>query len=473
MDKIQQLFEEWQKLQPLKPEEQKRLDDKFRLEFNYNSNHIEGNTLTYGQTQLLLIFGDTTGNAKMRDYEEMKAHDVGLRWIEEVAKDKFRQLTESDIRNLNKIVLVEDFWKVNPKNGSRFKINVGMYKKRLNSVITATGVIFHYASPEETPAMMHEFVPWLNNEIAKRNMSPIELASLLHYRYIRIHPFEDGNGRIARLLVTYVLKRFGYPMVIIKSDDKGNYLRTLNQCDINVGLTSSDGANAQLKNIEPFVEYMKQQLEWSLDVSIKAAKGENIEEKGDFAKKIAIFKRNQLRKAIEKNSKIVEQTLINTYLRIAEQMVRELTDMIDLFDSFFMTIEKPKKIEPSRTLLESITPILTRKKEPAKYTCPDKFNRVSSIQYNIANKEYNYFKLTRFDIYFHFNGFRYNEKNTFDSQFTLWIKFNTNNYEIGTDISESRFEQPYDTQIVEEEWRAFASKICGAFLEKVKSQAEK
>ena len=75
---IKQLYSKWKSLQPLKPEDLKRWNDKFKLEFNYNSNHLEGNTLTYGQTKLLLMFGETSGNASLKDYEEMKAHNVGL-----------------------------------------------------------------------------------------------------------------------------------------------------------------------------------------------------------------------------------------------------------------------------------------------------------------------------------------------------------------------------------------------------------
>ena len=73
MDNITTLFNEWQNLQPIDEQAQRRLDDKFMLEFNYNSNHIEGNTLTYGQTELLFKFGDVAAPAKMRDLEEMKA----------------------------------------------------------------------------------------------------------------------------------------------------------------------------------------------------------------------------------------------------------------------------------------------------------------------------------------------------------------------------------------------------------------
>src|SRR5690606_813342 len=111
MDKVVQLYREWMSLQPLKKEDQDRLDRKFRLEFNFNSNHIEGNTLTYGQTKLLLLFDETTGNARLQDYEEMKAHDVGLKVMKQEALDTERPLTEAFIRELNKIILVRPYWK--------------------------------------------------------------------------------------------------------------------------------------------------------------------------------------------------------------------------------------------------------------------------------------------------------------------------------------------------------------------------
>ena len=94
---------------PMKEEYQQKLDKKFRLEFSYNTNHLEGNTLTYEETQLLLIFGETKGNHNLREYEEMTAHDVAFAMIKEWVKDKDHRLTEIDIKNLNNVILVRPF----------------------------------------------------------------------------------------------------------------------------------------------------------------------------------------------------------------------------------------------------------------------------------------------------------------------------------------------------------------------------
>jgi Fic family protein len=261
-------------LQPLKQEDQRRLNQKFMLDFNYNSNHIEGNTLTYGQTKLLLIFGKTSGNAKFRDYEEMKAHNVGLEYMKSEAVDKKRALSEKFIRELNRVILVENY-----RDSQGVEIRIGNYKTNANSVTTLTGEIFEFASPQETPAFMTDLVNWYNEEEQKSELSPIELASLLHYRYIRIHPFEDGNGRIARLLVNYVLYRHNYPMIVIRGDKthRDEYINILNECDVLSGLAPSDGAHATIAQIQPFVVYMETQLQRALEISIKTVKGESIE----------------------------------------------------------------------------------------------------------------------------------------------------------------------------------------------------
>jgi Fic family protein len=259
MNKIETLYKEWQSLQPLKEQDQNRLDQKFMLEFNYNSNHIEGNMLTYGQTELLLLFGRVVGEAKMKDLEEMKASNVGLKMVKEMALDKEQSLSEYFIRTLHKTLLREDYTEYRQlPDGTNFSyvVHAGQYKTRPNSVITPTGERFEYASPEETPALMTDLLQWYNQAEAEGTMSPIELASLFHYRYIRIHPFEDGNGRISRLIVNYILYRHGYPMIVVRTKDKKNYLAALSKCDAVVGKIPSDGAQASLEQTKPFVDYM-------------------------------------------------------------------------------------------------------------------------------------------------------------------------------------------------------------------------
>lgn len=258
--------------------------------------------------------------------------------------DKERPLTEQFIRELNKTILVQDYWKdAKTPTGTktRMEIKIGVYKSRPNSVITATGEEFHYALPEETPAFMTDLVDWYNAEAAKGVLSPVELAALLHYRYIRIHLFEDGNGRIARLLVNYILFRNGYPMIVIHTEGKQNYLRVLHQCDVAVGLTPSDGANASLDKIRPFVGYLNDCAERALRIGIKAAKGENIEEEDDFEKELAVLQR-QIRKEEVKNDspKFSVEMVLDVLEKVYKPFVKKLEEAVAPSEVFFMSVRK-------------------------------------------------------------------------------------------------------------------------------------
>jgi len=284
-------------LEPLKSEDQQRLDKKFRLEFNYNSNHLEGNTLTYGETELLLIFDKTTGDHDKREYDEMEAHDVALRMIQSEASDAERPLTEQFIRSLNQCLLVKPFWKeaiTEDGQSTRKKITPGQYKSSPNSVRLQNGEIFHYASPQETPAKMQELIDWYNGS----KEHPLLVAALLHYNFVRIHPFDDGNGRVARLLMNYVLLKNKLPLVVVKSADKRNYLNALNRADVG--------------EMDVFVNYIGTQLLWSLDLTINAAKGEDIEEPDDLDKKIAVLSKKISKDQIQrKRDKEVLQMVVS------------------------------------------------------------------------------------------------------------------------------------------------------------------
>lgn len=257
--KLQIALEHWNGIQPISARDNERLSRRFTIDFNYNSNHIEGNTLTYGQTELLLLFGKIIGVADFRDCEEMKASNVGLKMMLVEAMESRQPLTQHFIRTLHKTLLREDYTVYRNLPGgvqTSYIVHAGQYKTRPNSVITRYGDRFEYASPEETPALMSELVDWYNEAEREGKLSPVELAILFHYRYIRIHSFEDGNGRIARLMMNYILSRHNYPMIVVRSRLKKDYLEALHQADLIVGKDPSDGAKASLRKIKPFFKYM-------------------------------------------------------------------------------------------------------------------------------------------------------------------------------------------------------------------------
>ena len=294
LDIVDELATSLASMLPLKPENQKKLDKKLRLEFNYNSNHLEGNTLTYGETELLLIFDDAIGNHTYREYEEMKAHDVAYQLIFEWATDNERPLTEQNIKNLNEIMLVRPFWKdaiTADGQPTRRQIEIGNYKNYPNSVRLQNGEIFEYTSPAETPIKMRELIEWYRTE--QTGLHPVTLAALFHHKFVCIHPFDDGNGRVSRLLMNYVLLKNGLPSAIIKSADKRNYLSVLHQADIG--------------NYEPFIEYIANQVIWSLELYLKAARGESLEDADDFIKEIDLIKKKTLTSPPSKSPKIVHE----------------------------------------------------------------------------------------------------------------------------------------------------------------------
>ncbi len=322
--RIEDLRKELTGLLPMSAEQQRKLDEKIRLEFHYNTNHIEGNTLTYGETKLILLFDQVVKNHKGREIEEMKASEVAYQYMENFAEDTERPFSEQFIKDLNRILLVRPYYKeaiTEDGQETRRLISIGDYKQHPNSVRLENGEIFHYASPEETPIQMKELVDWYREEETKGERHSVELAALLHYRFVRIHPFDDGNGRVSRLLVNYVLHKNGLPPVIIKTNDKKNYLRALNQADAG--------------DLNAFVTYISEQLIWTLELSTKAAKGEDVEEPSDWKKKLAVLDTKLIDK--EEITLLKEEVVVNTVIeKQILKLFRNAITELSQFDKYFM-----------------------------------------------------------------------------------------------------------------------------------------
>ena len=279
LEKALELKKELDALRPFNSDDEARIMQKFRLDWNYHSNNLEGNSLSYGETKALILFGITANGKPLKDHFEITGHNEAINEVIEIVKQQ-RPLTEIFIRELHLLILKEPSIKsaITPEGKETTKtINVGAYKTSLNHVKTVTGEIFRFATPEETPAKMHDLINWYRSEIQKDDVNAILLASEFHYKFVRIHPFDDGNGRLARILMNFILMQFGFPPVIVKTQDKQNYFAALRQAD--AGL------------IENFVEYIAGNLVYSLELMIRAVRGEDVEDENEISNKFEAIKR--------------------------------------------------------------------------------------------------------------------------------------------------------------------------------------
>ncbi len=306
---------EWhERREGMESADDERLWRKLRLEWNYNSNHIEGNTLTYHETELLLIHGRTAGGHPMRDYEEMKAHDVAIDYTRSLSGEE-QVIGESDIRQLNKIILKEPFLKyAETPDGqpTQKRIVPGQYKTQPNHVRTATGELHRFAEPEETPILMQEWARDFRRDL-ERSAYPLPLfLAESHWSFIHIHPFDDGNGRTARLLTNYALLRNNLPPIVIKSEDRDRYISGLQ--------------NADVGRILPLAEFMLENVSWSIELAIRAAKGESIREPDDMDKEMELFVRS--RRGPEPNNSDVE-VLDQIFFRHVSPMLEKLDGLCE------------------------------------------------------------------------------------------------------------------------------------------------
>jgi len=399
---------------PLSKEDELRIMQKFRLDWNYHSNHLEGNSLTYGETKALILFGITAQGKPLKDHFEISGHDEAVKWILDIIK-KDRPLTENFIRELHKLILKEPYEvdAITPDGTpTKKRIEIGQYKSSANHVKTKTGEIFRFASPEETPALMRDLIDWYRKEIIKTDFNLVLVASEFHYKFIRIHPFDDGNGRTARILMNFILLQHSFPPVIIKTEDKMNYFSVLRQADVGI--------------LEPFIEYIAKNLVHSLEIMIKGAKGESIEEPDDIDKEIRLLE--QKLKSISQPIDISKNQ--ESILEIFDNSIVPLTKIFiekgERFEKFYIKNQFYLWVNNG-----SNTPSKERALEMARENVKDDTNSIKPE-----------FKYTAF-----------NQKGFQESNHSSWIefKFDYTKYQVFGSDNQLLFEKMYDEKLNEEE----------------------
>lgn len=307
---------------PLPKETEERIMQKLRLDWNYHSNAIEGNQLDYGETVAFLMHGITAKGKTLKDHLDIKGHDQAIKFLWNIVKDE-RGFSETDIRSLHKMILIEPYeTDAITLEGLPTKklITIGEYKKTPNHVETRTGEIHYFASPEETPIKMAELMAWYNEAKGNSDVHPLVLATVFHHEFVAIHPFDDGNGRMGRILMNLILLQKNFPVIVVKKDDRNNYYGVLSQAD-----------NGRYI---PLVQYMAEHLKHSLDIYLKAIRGEEIEEKDDIDKEIALFKQSFDSKIITKDYKTDETVKIfgnDVIAPLINYLILKLEKFNDLF----------------------------------------------------------------------------------------------------------------------------------------------
>lgn len=209
-DKVDELNNKLNSKRLFSKETLKSLRNSINLEWTYNSNGIEGNTLTLRETQIVLE-GITVGGKTLREHLEAINHEKAIEYIEDLVKEK-DPVTEWNIKNIHQLVLKE----IDDKNA-------GKYRSENVAVMGATHTPpDHLIVPELMEKLILNYQKW-------NKYHPIIKAALIHGELVKIHPFIDGNGRTSRLVMNLSLMNSGYLPVIIKKENRLEYYNALDK----------------------------------------------------------------------------------------------------------------------------------------------------------------------------------------------------------------------------------------------------
>ncbi len=208
---------------PLANEELKSLNNYFRIGFTYSSNALEGSTLTLSETKILLEDGITVGGRPLKDCYEAVGHGAAYDFMLELARQKDMNITEDTIKKLHRIF----YQKVDAEQAGQYR-SIQVY---------ISGTEYVPPAPDEVPRLMKHLADQVSS--SRDTLHPIELAAMAHKRLVDIHPFVDGNGRTARLLMNLILVNTGYGVVSIPPIWRNDYINALS-------------ASRRLNDMEPF-----------------------------------------------------------------------------------------------------------------------------------------------------------------------------------------------------------------------------
>lgn len=224
-----------------------QLKESLSLEWTYNSNSIEGNTLSLQETRIVLLDGMTVKGKSMREHFEATNHHEAIEYLESLVKADYI-INERDILEIHSIILS----KIEKDFAGRYR----------NGAVRIMGANFIPPNALRVSEQMEELLLWVNENPLQLN--EVALASIFHHRFVHIHPFFDGNGRTVRLAMNLILMRSGFPPAIILKNDRKKYYDALNL--------------ANKGNYSKLLLLMAQAAERSLDIYLNAYPSESLDD---------------------------------------------------------------------------------------------------------------------------------------------------------------------------------------------------
>jgi Fic family protein len=207
--KIDELQKQINELRPLSRETVLSLKDYYKIGLTWSSNAIEGNTLTESETKVVIEDGLTIGGKPLRDHLEAQGHSEAFEYMLELANKK--EITEDDILMLHRLF----YRKIDDTNA-------GVYRK---SQVFISGSKYPLPGPDKVPQMMKDIVQKIADIREKQH--PVAAAAKAHLEFVFVHPFVDGNGRVARLIMNLVLIQSGYNIALISPVRRAEYISSI------------------------------------------------------------------------------------------------------------------------------------------------------------------------------------------------------------------------------------------------------
>lgn len=215
-DSLESKLEELNKLRPISATLLAKLKERFEVEMTYNSNAIEGNTLTLKETYWVIQQGITVKGKSLKDHLEAQNHKEALDYLYELIEHGLKQtISEHLIKSLHALV-IKDIDK-----------NIAGQYRKVDVFITGTD--HKPPSAIDVPSQMQKLIAWAKTNYKKMNV--VEFSAIFHHKFVHIHPFQDGNGRVGRLLMNIFLMQHGFPLTIIQKNDRQKYYRVLAAAD--------------------------------------------------------------------------------------------------------------------------------------------------------------------------------------------------------------------------------------------------